>query len=134
MAEGTYYAWSPIANGVDEKGKTEYIKLGDKVSAADLESDDAEEEFQYLIDAKAVREQPYPEDLINSPVPPSDYFKNLLVGAAEGSLTEDQTKALSKMSIGFDDSSSSKLGPTSEDVEDVSGQTKTTQQSQAAKK
>jgi len=100
----------------------QYIKLGDKVSAGDLDLSD--DEFQELIDARVVREQPYPEELVNSPQPPSDYFKELLAGAAEGTLTEDQTKALAALSLGFDDSSSSKVAPgVSEGVEDVSGTT-----------
>lgn len=131
----TYYAWSPMAKEVDEWGRvTDRVKLGDTVSAGDLDISD--EEFQELIDARAVREQPYPEACIDSPVPPSEYFKTLLAGAAEGTLTEEDSKALSKMNLGFDDSSSSKLAPSSEEIEDVSGQTGSTKPttSTAAKK
>ena len=123
MATGTYYAWSPITNGLDDRGQTAYVKIGDKVSAGDLDMDD--DEFQVLIDARVVRSQPYPEALVNSPIPPSDYFKGLLAKAGEGELTEEETKELAGMSLGFDDSSSSKLALTDPEVEDVSGTTKT---------
>lgn len=126
-----YYAWSPIVKGTDEKGKQDVVKLGESVSAGDLDMD--EDEFQYLIDARAVREQPYPEDLVNSPIPPSEYYKNLLAGAAEGSLSEEESKALSEMNLKFDDSSSSKLAPTSEEVEDVSGTAGSTPKAAASK-
>lgn len=118
---GALYAWSPILKEPDEKGRAQFVKLGETVTASDLDMTD--EDFQYLVDVKAVREQPYPEELTTSPTPPSEYYKQLLAGAAEGSLSEDQSKDLSKMTIGFDPTSSSYLGPTSEGVEDVSGQT-----------
>src|SRR5215831_16258629 len=105
----TYFAWSPIQLDVDEKGRSQFVKLGEKVSAGDLDMSD--EEFQELIDARVVREQPYPEELVSSAQPPSDYFKELLAGAAEGTLTKEQTDALAKMNLGFDDSSSSKVAP-----------------------
>ena len=130
MATGTYYAWSPITNGLDDRGQTAYIKVGDKVGASDLDMDD--DEFQALIDARVVRSQPYPEALVNSPIPPSDYFKGLLAQAAEGSLTEEETKTLAGMSLGFDDSSSSKLALTDPEVEDVSGTTKSTSSTKAS--
>ena len=126
----SYYAWSPIQTEPDEKGKMQTIKLGESVSASDLDLTD--EEFQYYIDNKVVREQPYPESLVDSVTPPSEYFKDLLAGAAEGSLTKEQTDELAKMNLGFDDSSSSKLAPSSE-VEDVSGQTSTSKASTASK-
>jgi len=130
VATGTYYAWSPITNGLDDRGQTAYIKVGDKVGASDLDMDD--DEFQALIDARVVRTQPYPEALVNSPIPPSDYFKGLLAQAAEGSLTEEETKTLAGMSLGFDDSSSSKLALTDPEVEDVSGTTKSTSSTKAS--
>jgi|SRR5215831_35081 len=121
----SYNAWSPIVTGeLDDRGQPVTIKLGESVSASDLDMTD--EEFQTLIDNKVVREQPYPQSLVDSVIPPSEYFKDLLAGAAEGSLTEDQVKELAGMNLGFDDSSSTKLAPTSEEVEDVSGTTSTT--------
>jgi len=58
----TYYAWSPIPTDHNEFGQpTKRIEVGDTVTADKVGV--SKEEFEYLIEAGAVREEKYPEDL-----------------------------------------------------------------------
>ena len=50
-----YYAWSPI-----DKGGGDIIQVGKTVSAGDVGGKEA---LDYLIEAGAVREQKYPDDI-----------------------------------------------------------------------
>lgn len=65
-----YYAWAPIDYGAqkDENGVItgrERVGLGETVDAGTLGIEDAE--FRYLVNAGAVREQKYPEEIdVNS--------------------------------------------------------------------
>lgn len=75
----TLYAWSPIRHG-DDDGKVTVIKVGQKVSASDL--DMSEEEFQGFIDSGAVRPRKYPD--IHDSVSPMEHFKQAAADAAAG--------------------------------------------------
>jgi hypothetical protein len=56
----TYYAWSPIATGRDEKTwQMQYKKPGESVSASSLNV--SETQFQQLVDSGAVRTAKYPD-------------------------------------------------------------------------
>lgn len=69
---GTYYAWSKFKKEVNEWGQvTEWINPGDSVSQGDLDVGD--DEWQYLIDSGAVREEEYPENLPPD-VSPAEYY------------------------------------------------------------
>lgn len=94
-----YYAWASIRHGV-ERDKADNtvitavkeVKPGDTVTAAQLGI--SNDEFQYLIDSGAVREQKYPEDLRLGETPRLRAIriaKELMDDAVEGALAKTGT-------------------------------------------
>lgn len=87
----TYYAWSPIRGAVHSNGDTINVRVGDEVSADDLDMDD--EDFQYLIDTGAVRTTKYPV-AHDSPLSPVEHFKQqaaqMMEGGYQGTQDEEQ--------------------------------------------
>jgi hypothetical protein len=84
-----WYAWSPIRKTVDtDSGKTaEDIKVGDTVSKSDLKDD-----WDYLVESGAVREQKYPD--IPDFQSPTEYFKEMAAKMQTGDLKGDEISKL----------------------------------------
>lgn len=76
-----YYAWSPIRGAVHSDGSRIDVKVGDEVSASDLDMSD--EDFQYLIDTGAVRTSEYPV-AHDSPLSPVEHYKQKAAEMMEG--------------------------------------------------
>lgn len=76
MADPTMYAWSPIHTTKD--GKAFVVKIGDVVDKS-LVADD----WDYLVDQRAIRPEKYPED-IQGNESPTEYYKRKAAEAAEG--------------------------------------------------
>lgn len=104
MADATtYYAWTRFMADINEWGMiNKWINVGDKVTKADLKVGDAE--FQELIDIGSLREQPYPQALLDGTYggSPSEYFKDQLVRASAGELTASEVKELNKSGVQVD--------------------------------
>lgn len=79
----TYYAWSPIHGSPDADGKAKVIKLGDSVSKSDVE-DDAD--WDYLIEAGAIRTQQYPDDLGSGESPNDQWRRKMAELGAMGEM------------------------------------------------
>lgn len=86
MATGTYYAWAPIQSSESKEGaEVVTFKPGDTVTAEKLKID--KDEFQLLIDCRAVRTMKYP-DMGNSQVSPVEFLKKQAADAAAGIMDE----------------------------------------------
>lgn len=63
MAAETYYAWSEVRYGTDDKGRVQSLKYGDPVTAAKLgiDADVADAEMASLVESGAIRTEKPPE-------------------------------------------------------------------------
>jgi hypothetical protein len=77
----TYYAWTRIPTDVDEYGKPgKMINPGDEVSKSKL--DIADEEWDYLVESRAVRTTRYPD--LEEGQSPAEYYREQLAEIASG--------------------------------------------------
>lgn len=102
MAEGTYYAWSPIVYGADVAddgtvNSQKVVNVGEQVDAGKLGVSD--EEFQALVDGGSVRTREYPKELIGAtnPVSPRQHeakkAREILEGAQDELRDDPEGKA-----------------------------------------
>lgn len=73
----TYYAWSPVDNG------KKVIKLGGVVT-----EDDVGEDWDYLIESRAIRTQKYPADVGSSESPNDKWRRDMAALGALGEMPE----------------------------------------------
>jgi hypothetical protein len=67
-----YYAWSTFPQKLDAAGKIEKaVQVGEEVSADKIKV--SKEEFDYLLETGAVREEPYPD--ISPQLSPAEHFR-----------------------------------------------------------
>lgn len=84
----TYYAWSNFEAGHDDKTgvATKRFPVGSKITQTDLGVSD--EDWDYFIEQKVVREQPYPDMGDNPGLSPREYFIQKMQAAADGAIEE----------------------------------------------
>lgn len=90
----TFYAWGPIRYGVPGKpGQVKLIKAGDTVTPKDFNGDEAE--FAALVDSRAIRTMPFPEDIPEAwRQSPMEWIKYKIRKAAQGEDPEMVTYAM----------------------------------------
>jgi hypothetical protein len=92
----TYYAWSAINKVEAKEGgykTSDHIKEGDTVTASKLDMSD--DDFEYLIETGAVREQPYPP--CGPGQSPTEYMRSLATRAHSGELSNDEVGELMEL-------------------------------------
>lgn len=96
-----YYAWSNFRLADEKDGTvTTALRVGDEVTQAKLAIED--EEFEYLLETGAVREQPYPDMPDGDTRSPAKFMTDQVARAAAGELTTKEYKALQESGMVFD--------------------------------